>query len=65
MRHPPQGELLRLVVDRVGVTKTLEFQLEEASDALKENRRRLVKGKMVPDGLAEEDIPCLTEGLSE
>jgi C-terminal processing protease CtpA/Prc len=60
-----QGKLLKLVVDRVGVTKTLEFQLEKASDVLKENHRRLVKGELIPDGLAEEDIPCLTEGLSK
>ncbi len=52
---------VRLVVDRVAVTKTLEFQLEKASDVLKENHRRLVNGTLVPDGLADEDVPCFTE----
>ncbi|HTG26676.1 MAG TPA: hypothetical protein VK818_00505 [Methylomirabilota bacterium] len=57
--------MLKLVVDRIGVTKTLEFQLEKASDVLKENHRRLIKGEVIPDGLAEEDMPCLSEGPSE
>jgi hypothetical protein len=49
------------VVDRVTTTKTIEFQLEKASDVLKENHRRLVDGTLVPDGLAAEDVPCFTE----
>jgi C-terminal processing protease CtpA/Prc len=51
----------KLVVDRVTVTKTLEFQLEKAADVLKENHRRLVDGILICDGLADEDVPCFTE----
>lgn len=57
----PQPKSLRLVVDRVTTTKTIEFQLEKASDVLKENHRRLVGGILVPDGIADEDLHCITE----
>lgn len=50
----------RLVVDRVGTTKTLEYKLEKASDVLAENHLRMVNGTLIPDGLADEDIPCYT-----
>lgn len=56
-----QPKTLRLVVDRVTTTKSIEFQLEKASDVLKENHRRLIDGTLVPDGLADEDLPCFTE----
>ena len=56
-----QPRSLRLVVDRVTTTKTIEFQLEKASDVLKENHRRLVDRTLVPDGLANEDVPCFTQ----
>jgi S1-C subfamily serine protease len=51
----------KLVVDRVAATKTLEFQLEKVPDVLKENHLRLVHGTLIPDGLADEDVPCFTE----
>jgi predicted metalloprotease with PDZ domain len=57
--NQPKG--LELVVDRVTTTKTIDFQLEKASDVLKENHWRLVDGTLVPDGLANEDLPCFTE----
>lgn len=56
-----QPKSLRLVVDRVTTTKTLEFQLEKVSDVLKENHRRLVNGTLLPDGVADEDMHCFTE----
>jgi len=56
-----QPNTLRLVVDRVTTTKSIEFQLEKTSDVLKENQWRLVDGTLVPDGLADEDLPCFTE----
>lgn len=56
-----QPKALKLVVDRVTTTKTIEFQLEKASDVLKENHVRLVDGTIIPDGLANEDVPCFTE----
>jgi hypothetical protein len=45
----------------VAATKTLEFQPEKVSDVLKENHLRLVHGTLIPDGLADEDVPCFTE----
>jgi len=56
-----QPKVLKLVVDRVTTTKTIEFQLEKGSDVLKENHWRLVDGTLVPDGVADEDLPCFTE----
>jgi len=45
----------------VTATKTIEFQLEKGSDVLSENHWRLVDGTLVPDGVADEDLPCFTE----
>ncbi len=56
-----QPKVLKLVVDRVTTTKTIEFQLEKGSDVLKENHWRLVDGTLVLDGLADEDLPCFAE----
>jgi S1-C subfamily serine protease len=60
-----QPKSLRLVVDRVTTTKTIEFQLEKASDVLKENHHRLVNGTLLPDGVADEDMHCFTERPSK
>jgi predicted metalloprotease with PDZ domain len=56
-----QPKSLTLVVDRVTTTKTIEFQLEMASEVLKENHRRLVNGILLPDGMADEDLHCITD----
>jgi hypothetical protein len=53
-------KVLRLVVDRVTSTQTIEFELEKTSDVLKENHKRLINGTLTPD-VADEDLHCFTE----
>jgi S1-C subfamily serine protease len=60
-----QPKSLRLVVDRVTTTKTIEFQLEKVSDVTKENHRRLVNGTVIPEGVADQDVACFTEKPSK
>jgi len=55
-----QPRNLKLLVDRVSATKTINFQLEKVSDVLKENHKRLFDGELVPEGLADEDLSCFT-----
>jgi hypothetical protein len=40
------------------VTKTLSFELEQATTVLRNNNKKLVRGKLVPAWTPEEYLPC-------
>jgi membrane-associated protease RseP (regulator of RpoE activity) len=51
-------ETMTLVIDRAGVTKTLSFELEQATTVLRNNNKKLVRGTLVPAWVPEEYLPC-------
>ncbi len=51
--HP---RAIHLKIERLGTIKTVEFTLEKNSQVLKRNQRQLIQGKLVPAGLADEDL---------
>ena len=54
-------ELVRLTIDRAGVTKAIEYKTERVSEILMQNHLRLVDGLLVPAELADQDIHCFRE----
>ena len=51
-------ETMTLVINRAGVTKTLSFELAQATTVLRDNDKKLVRGTLVPIGLSEEYLQC-------
>jgi predicted metalloprotease with PDZ domain len=51
-------ETMTLVIERVGPTKTLSFELEQATKVLRDNNKKLVRGTLVPIWVSEEYLPC-------
>jgi C-terminal processing protease CtpA/Prc len=51
---------MRLKIARPGSVRTLEFPLVRSADLLEANGLRLANGQLVPAGLLEADVRCLT-----
>jgi S1-C subfamily serine protease len=51
-------EVMTLVIVRAGPTKTLSFELEQATTVLRNNNKKLVRGTLVPAWVSEEYLPC-------
>jgi predicted metalloprotease with PDZ domain len=51
-------ETMTLVIDRAGVTKTISFELAQATTVLRDNNKKLVRGTLVPIWVPEEYLPC-------
>jgi predicted metalloprotease with PDZ domain len=51
-------EMMTLLIRRAGVTKTLSFELEQATTVLRNNNKKLVRGTLVPAWASEEYLPC-------
>ena len=51
-------ETMALVINRAGVTKTLSFELAQATTVLRDNDKKLVRGTLVPIGVSEEYLQC-------
>jgi membrane-associated protease RseP (regulator of RpoE activity) len=49
---------MQLTLDRLGSRMSLRFQLEQASEVLKENQLRLANGKLVPDNISDRALRC-------
>jgi membrane-associated protease RseP (regulator of RpoE activity) len=51
-------ETMTLVINRAGVTKTLSFELAQATTVLRDNDKKLVRGTLVPIWVSEEYLQC-------
>jgi C-terminal processing protease CtpA/Prc len=51
-------ETMTLVINRAGVTKTLAFELAQATTVLRDNDKKLVRGTLVPIWVSEEYLQC-------
>lgn len=49
---------IRLTVARIGRTWDVNFTFQRVADILRRNQRQLVRGQLVPMGVAEEDWRC-------
>jgi C-terminal processing protease CtpA/Prc len=55
------ASITRLTIDRNGAGKTITYTLARASDVLRENGKRMYKTRLVPSGVADEDLHCFHE----
>jgi len=51
-------ETMTIVTNRAGVTKTLSFELAQATTVLRDNDKKLVRGTLVPIWVPEKYLPC-------
>jgi hypothetical protein len=53
-----QPKVIHLAVERLGVRKTLKFQLERADKIARQNGKRFVGAKIVPFWANDKDVSC-------
>jgi C-terminal processing protease CtpA/Prc len=51
--------MIRLEINRMGQSRTIEFPMEQTSEVLRQNDRRILNGWVIPMAMSDEDARCL------
>jgi C-terminal processing protease CtpA/Prc len=51
--------MIRLEINRMGQSRIIEFPMEQTSEVLRQNDRRILNGWVIPMAMSDEDARCL------